>query len=366
MTVQITINKRDLQTLLACIMPAVSNKPTFPVLACALLTADGGELEARSSNTYTTIRSTAAAALKSPGQIAVQAKTLFDSVGRLPDGEASLRLDGNKLLVRGGKAKYALPTMAAQDFPPMPSLVDTSTSVKLQAVQLMALLKAVDYAAGNDDTRPHLAGVCFETSQGMLRGVCTDGHRLATSTVELISGSFPDQVLMPNTGLSAISKLCDKNTGDVELTVSGGYLFAESGNTQVALAIAQEVFPNWTKVVPQSHQHRVNFDRAVLIAAVQGCAVILGKSGGGVKLHLTAGKLALESADPDRGDATDELDVDYAGEGLSIGCNPAYFLQALQSFESDEATMELGDARTPIKIASTTETTTSVVMPMLV
>jgi DNA polymerase-3 subunit beta len=48
-----------------------------------------------------------------------------------------------------------------------------------------------------------------------------------------------------------------------------------------------------------------------------------------VKLHLQPGTLEVVTANPDIGEATEEIDVDYSGEEFSIGFNARYLLDVL-------------------------------------
>jgi DNA polymerase-3 subunit beta len=362
--VNITVSKSSLTKLLSRVSPAIAPKASMPILACVHLSASDGRIEARASNTYMSLRSHGECTkVAQAGAVALNAKLLSECVDKLPEGELSIKLDDTKVIVKGGKSRLTLPAMPASEFPLLPEPASKANRIEVKASSLASLLGATTYAASTDDTRAHLCGVYLEMGRDTLRAVCTDGHRLSTSTCEA-SGAWTDSVLMPTTGVGALLKLCDRNAGDVSLIYSGGYLFASTSEASMSLAIGQEKFPEYSKIIPKSHQHRVCVARAELISAVKTCSVVADKLGAGVSFDLTSGELAIDASSNDRGKASSSMDVDYSGEGLKFGVNALYFLEALKSFDSDELYLELGDALAPITVVAAAEPSTAIVMPM--
>ena len=73
----------------------------------------------------------------------------------------------------------------------------------------------------------------------------------------------------------------------------------------------------------------------------------------------------MSSNNPDLGEATEEVDVDYSGDTLSIGFNARYLLDALNAFRTKEIEMSFDDELSPVVLRPTEDgETTAVVMPM--
>ena len=84
-----------------------------------------------------------------------------------------------------------------------------------------------------------------------------------------------------------------------------------------------------------------------------------------VKLELSDGQLVITSNNPDLGDAREELDVDYAGEPLSIGFNAKYLLDAINAIQLKEVRFSFQDELSPSRLTPPDdEKTLAVVMPM--
>ena len=85
-----------------------------------------------------------------------------------------------------------------------------------------------------------------------------------------------------------------------------------------------------------------------------------------MQLHLTPGLLRVQSQNPDVGEGTEELEVDYAGDPLSIGFNAKYLLEALNALSHDEVALELNGEVDPgvLKPVGDGADFVGVVMPM--
>jgi DNA polymerase-3 subunit beta len=302
-----------------------------------------------------------------PGSVAVLSKTIGDIVDKLPEGELSLRDDGKALHIKSGKIKFRLPSMPSEDFPPMPDPVEGSPSVVLKASALAALMRAVTYAASRDDTRPHLAGLNIEADPGKVVGVCTDGHRMALTSVDPERGAFESAVLVPEHGFAALRGMAATKDKDATVVLAAGlsYLRVESAHVEMVVQRSNDAFPPYSKVIPAAGaQHSITVRRDDLVDSVKRIALVAGDKSGGVRFILEPGKLTIVSENPDVGEGSEELDVDYAGPGLTAGCNARYMLDALESFVSDEVTLESNGELDPFKLTAAGETSISVVMPM--
>jgi DNA polymerase-3 subunit beta len=75
----------------------------------------------------------------------------------------------------------------------------------------------------------------------------------------------------------------------------------------------------------------------------------------------------LSASSPESGTATEELEVDYQGEGVEIGFNSSYLLDITRQIEGDSARFTLADAASPTILSETDDTSALyVLMPMRV
>src|SRR5690606_29026100 len=95
---------------------------------------------------------------------------------------------------------------------------------------------------------------------------------------------------------------------------------------QLSVKLADEQFPPYAKVIPQNQDKRVVCSRAALVEALRRISLVSSDKSGGVRLMLQDGSLRVVSENPDVGEGSEEVDVDYAAEPLTIGFNAKYFL----------------------------------------
>jgi DNA polymerase-3 subunit beta len=84
-------------------------------------------------------------------------------------------------------------------------------------------------------------------------------------------------------------------------------------------------------------------------------------------MELTHGKMRLSSNNPDLGEAHEEIDVDYAGEEMTIAFNARYLMDCLNALGAKEVSLGFQDSLSPARIVPTDDDDTlAVVMPMRV
>ncbi len=372
---EFSISKRDFLRGLSRTHAVADRKSSMPILSNVLLSADdGGVVRFAATDLYLAVSASAEADVKRGGSVALAARTLFDIVKNLPEGEVKVSIDKNHAThLKSGKIKFRIPGMPGEDFPALPSPGETKL-VELDASLLGQLIALTQYSMSTDDTRPHLAGTLFECDGTTVRMVTTDGHRLSKAEAEVrSSASFT--MLVPSKGIAELRRLIEDVRADrarpadqpatLGIATSGGSAFFRAHDVILSVKLADEAFPPYAKVIPQSHQRRVIIARALLVDALKRISLVASDKSGSVRLIVESGKLQITSENPDVGEGSEELDVDYAGDPLSVGFNAKYLLDALSSVLEDEVAMELGGELDPGVIKPVGDTLfVGVIMPM--
>src|SRR5690606_5238282 len=81
-----------------------------------------------------------------------------------------------------GSARFALPTMPAEDYPTLPALPARAGTV--DAARFAAAVAQVAVAAGRDETLPMMTGVRMELNGSTLALLATDRYRLAVAEID--------------------------------------------------------------------------------------------------------------------------------------------------------------------------------------
>lgn len=357
---ELAISKKAFLRALTRTHSVADRKSSMPILSNLLLSTDGdGTLRFAATDLYLAMSCAAPAEIKTPGTIAVAARTLFDIVKNLPDGQVTMQSDENHgAEIRAGKVRFRIPGMPGQDFPALPSAGD-ATFAELDAEAVGRLAALTHYSMSSDETRPHLAGALFEGSEHTVRMVTTDGHRLSKAEYTSDEGASPldFSMLLPAKGVSELRKIIDEirseSRGDSEgsgllgITTAGGNAFFRHGDIVLSVKLADEHFPPYGKVIPSSQERRVVASRTLLVEALKRISLVANDKSGAVRFSVASGMIRIMSENPDVGEGSEELDVDYAGEAVEIGFNARYLLDALGALTEDEVVLELGGQLDP-------------------
>lgn len=371
---KLSISKTELQRGLTRIQAIVEKRNSMPILANALLEATksgkAGSLRLAATDLEVGIHGTHEAKVEKAGGLTVSAKKLFEIVRELPDEQIHLEATANSYLdIRCARSHFTLAGTAPDEYPTLPGATPQKL-VPIQAAVLSTMIERTMYATSADETRYNLNGVYIEVLEeaGKIRMVATDGHRLAY--VDRALGTDPaalgGSVIIPRKGLAELKRLVDEEDADeVEIGFEGNSGLARKGAVTLVMRLIEGEFPNYHQVLPKETPRRLVVPSETLAHALRRVVLLSSERSRAVKLQLADGRLTLSSSNPDLGEATEDLDVDYAGPELSVGFNARYLLDSLNAMGAKEVEIGLGDELSPARLRPTDDPDTlAVVMPM--
>jgi DNA polymerase-3 subunit beta len=370
-----TITKPEFHKGLARIQSIVEKRNTMPILANVLLegsSSDGGRLELAATDLEVGIRGSHPCDLTKPGSVTASAKKLFEIIRELPDEPIHLEVSSNAYLaIRCARAEFTLAGTTADEYPTLPS-ISPERMVTVQAAILSEMIERTMYAASIDETRYNLNGVFLELipDTAKLRMVATDGHRLAyvDRAIATDLAGLANGVIVPRKGLTELKRLVDEEDADeVEIGFEGSSGLVRKGDVTLVMRLIEGEFPNYRQVIPAELAHQLTLNTDDLLHALRRVALLSAERSRAVKFELSDGRLSLSSSNPDLGDAREDLDVDYAGEALSIAFNARYLMDALAGAGSKEVALGFKDGLSPARLIPTDDPDAlAVVMPMRV
>lgn len=373
---KLSISKSELQKGLARLQTIVEKRNTMPILANVLLEASRrskvGRLELAATDLEVGVRSGHPAEVEKTGAVTASAKKLYEIVRELPDEPVHIEVSPNAyLVIHCARAAFTLAGTAAEEYPSLPTF-SAERLVTAQAAVVGDMIARTMYAASVDETRYNLNGVYLEQLEegGRLRMVATDGHRLAyvdRSLGQDIEG-LGRGVIIPRKGLAELKRLVDEeDVGEVEVGFEANSGLARRGEVSLAMRLIEGEFPNYHQVIPQEPTHQLTIAAEPFMQALRRVALLSAERSRAVKLELARGVLALSSNNPDLGEAREELDVDYTGEGVTMAFNARYLMDALVGASSKEVRLGFRDSLSPAQLTPTDdEDALAVVMPMRV
>lgn len=338
---EVRVQRSEFLAELAPMQGIVERRTTIPVLSHILLKVEEDRLHLAATDLDVSLTSWCAAEAKSSGGIAVQARKFLEIVRAVGDSELELTLESsNRLSIRAGRSQFKINGLSPEDFPTLPK-VDVSRASRLPFDQLRRMIGRVLFAVSSEESRFQLNGALLKLSKGTVELVATDGHRLALVENAVESVEKPDNVLVPRKALQELQRF--EGDGEVSLARGEHHLAFGLGRRELICRILEGSFPDYERVIAKDNDRHVLFDRRQLAAAVERVALLTGDRTRAVRLLFEEGRVTISAANPDLGEATEEVSCDYAGAALKLGINPDYISQFLSAADTERIRFELKD-----------------------
>lgn len=351
---KIRVERDGLADAVAWVARSLPSRPSIPVLGGVLIDAgsdSGDALTVAGFDYEVSAKVDVPATIAAEGKALVSGRLLADITKALPAQPVEIAVDGSRVSITCGSAKFSLPTMPVEDYPQLPAMPqragEVAGEVFGQAVAQVAI------AAGRDDTLPMLTGVRLEIGEQRLTLVATDRFRLAMREFEWSSaGEVTDTaVLVPARTLAEAAKTLGTSGNTVEISLaSGDGLLGLAGSGRRATSrLLDAEFPKYRQLLPAEHTSAAIIGVSSLVDAIKRVSLV-AERGTQVRLEFADGMLRLSAGGDDEGSAEEELGVEYTGEPVTIAFNPSYLLDGLGALHTDRAHLSFTTPNRPALI----------------
>ena len=324
----------------------VERRHTLPILANVMIRKTGSQIQLTTSDLEIQIR-TSAVLDGDAGNFTttVGARKLIDILRTMPsDQSVSLESSQNKLILKGGKSRFTLQSLPAEDFPLVQEAANFGPVFSVPQKTLKALLSQVSFAMAVHDIRYYLNGILFVAEGKQLSLVATDGHRLAFSSATLDVEVPRQEVILPRKTVLEMQRLLSDKEGAIEMQFAGNQAKFSFEGMEFVTKLVEGKFPDYNRVIPKNHKNIITLGRTTLLKTLQRTAILTSEKFKGVRLNIEPGTLRVASNNAEQEEAVDELDIDYAGDAIEIGFNVTYLIDALTNMAQDMVKIELADS----------------------
>ncbi len=345
----------------------VERRHTLPILANVLLRKTGGEVEFTTSDLEIQVR-THGTLDGDAGDFAttVGARKLIDILRSLPaDQVVTLSAAANKLTLTGGKSRFTLQTLPAEDFPLVNESAEFGPAFSVPQKTLKTLINQVHFAMAVHDIRYYLNGILFVAEGKQLTLVATDGHRLGLAQAQLETDIPKQEVILPRKTVLELQRLLKDEDTPIEMRFAGNQARFNFSGLEFVTKLVEGKFPDYNRVIPKNHQNAVILGRTTLLASLQRAAILTSEKFKGVRVNIEPGLLRIASSNAEQEEAKEEIEIDYEGDSIEVGFNVTYLMDALSNIVQDMVKIELQDGNASALITVPDQTGFKyVVMPM--
>lgn len=376
---KIICNKIVLTDMINTVQKAVSAKSTMPILECIKINADNsGKMTVTGNNLDLCIEYTNECTISEGGQIAVSARMFGEIIRRMPQGDITITVEEKRdesqninyiMKIKNGASEFNIQGLDAREYPPIPEDTEIFNFIISQE-KLKKMIRKTLFCVAPEASVPILTGALFEIKNGDFNIVSTDKSRLAIIT-EKIEGDFPDsRFVIPSATLRELIKIL-KDEEEVSVTVAERHVFFRFNNFTVITRLLDGEFINYTPILNMESTVFASVDTKQMCESLERASLLINEDIGAktrrvpVILNIDFDKIEIHCM-TSHGMVHDVVNVDLEGEGLQIGFNNRYLLEALRASEEDNVRMAFRDAQSACFIRSLNEEEryTYVVLPV--
>ena len=363
---KLSCEKYLLQAAITVASRAAASKSPIQALEGLLLQAEG-DLKITGYDLKEGIFTHVPADVAEAGSVVIGARFLGEMIRKLPDGVVTLSTDGGtSVKVKCGRSEFNFMGMSAEDYPEMPGVEGLNT-LSLPEGTLRSMINQTIFAVADNDVRPIYTGTLFEKKGSELTLVSVDGYRLAKRCETLEQGEGAAcSFVVPGTALSDIERICEDKEEPVSIAVGAKHISFTIGDTVVISRRLEGEFLNYRKSIPENFRFVVGVDRGELMSVIDRVALIISeRNSSPVRMFFNDGSIDCACATP-IGKAEDVCGCEGSGEGLEIGFNDRYLMDALKAAGTDALQMCLNTASSPcvVRAADGSDKFTYMILPV--
>lgn len=360
---------------LSIVSRAVAARSTLPVLANVLLATDQGRLKLAATNLELAVTHWIGAKVEEEGAITVPARVLIDLVNSLPPERINMELNTRTQTVHLKCARYDanIKGIDANEFPIIPTIAENK-KISLEPDTLREMIEQVTFAAAADDSRPVLTGVIAKFDKDQVTFAAADGFRLSVRHATLnVPVEQPLSVIVPAKALQEVGRVSAEQEDPIEMAVTENktQVLFRLTNTEIVSQLIDGAFPDFTRIIPDSHNTRTVLNTAELQNAVRASSVFAREAMNTVRLQIApgseagVGKLTMAATSAESGDNVGEIDATVEGVPIEIAFNARYLADVLNVLHAPQVALETMSAASPGVIRPVgREDFTHVIMPM--
>ena len=338
--IHFSINKAVFLQALNTTKRAISHKNAIPVLSTVKVDVTNEGIGLTGSNGQISIEhfisvqeENAGLLISSTGSILLEASFFINVVSSLPDIVLDLKeIEQKQVLLTSGKSEITLKGKEAELYPRLQEVAATKPLV-LETKLLKDIINETAFAASTQESRPILTGVHFVLTDGTLKTVATDSHRMSQRKIQLDKAGDNFDVVIPSRSLREFAAVFSEEIETVEVFFSNNQLLFRSQHISFYTRLLEGTYPDTDRLIPKDFNTTVTFDTANLRHAMERARLLSNATQNGtVKLDIQNGVVSAHVNSPEVGKVNEELDtLAVSGDDLIISFNPTYLIDALKA-----------------------------------
>lgn len=355
-TMKFTCEKAILNEAIGKALRAVSSKSTISALEGILFEAKS-RLSLTGYDLEIGIRTVCDADIIERGSVILNAQLIASIVRKLPDNIVTISTDEETFYttISCGSAVFNLLGQDPGTYPEVPTVFGEKSAMIPQNI-LKSMIQGTIFAVSDNENKPIITGCLFKIIGNTLTVVALDNYRLAIrkENVTRKEGQEDMSFVVPGKTLREVERFLDESDEIVNISLSRRHITYEMKGTVLTSRLLEGEYINYDSAIPKEYTQKFTVKTDEMISSLDRVSLVVSeKLKSSIRCSFSSDLVKL-SCTTAIGKAYDECAICMTeGNGLEIGFNSRYLLDALRACKEEEVICTLNTPLTPCLIHPT-------------
>ena len=362
---KLVFTKSNLNKAVGIVMKAVPTRTTMNILECILIDATTNEIKFTGNDMELGIETIVEGEIIEKGKVAIDAKLFSEIVRKLPDNDITLSTDSNNnALITCEKSKFNIAGKSGDDFSYLPAIIKDKM-ITLSQFQLKEVINQTIFSIAINDNNKMMTGELFEISEGTLKVVGLDGHRIAIRNINLEGRADDVRVVIPGKTLQEISKILNADAESlVNIYFTNNHVLFEFDQTHVVSRLIEGDYFKINQMLSNDYETKVSINKKEFLDSIDRANLLIREGDNkSIIINIQNGLLQV-NVNSAIGALNEDIDIDKEGKDIMIGFNPKFLMDALRVIDDENVTMYLVNHKSPCFIRDKEENYIYLILPV--
>lgn len=362
---KLVFTKSNLNKAVGIVMKAVPTRTTMNILECILIDATTNEIKFTGNDMELGIETIVEGEIIEKGKVAIDAKLFSEIVRKLPDNDITLSTDSNNnALITCEKSKFNIAGKSGDDFSYLPAIIKDKM-ITLSQFQLKEVINQTIFSIAINDNNKMMTGELFEISEGTLKVVGLDGHRIAIRNIKHEGRADDVRVVIPGKTLQEISKILNADAESlVNIYFTNNHVLFEFDQTHVVSRLIEGDYFKINQMLSNDYETKVSINKKEFLDSIDRANLLIREGDKKpIIINIQYGLLQV-NVNSAIGALNEDIDIDKEGKDIMIGFNPKFLMDALRVIDDENVTMYLVNHKSPCFIRDKEENYIYLILPV--
>ena len=289
--------------------------------------------------------------LEETGVIIIQGKYIIDIVRKIQDDLINLEVfDETKIIISTKNSEYNLNGINKRDYPNI-NLELSKNPIVLDSKDLKKMVNQTAFATSIDESRPQLTGINFKIIKDEIECSATDSYRQEQKIIKLKNETIESyNIIIPSKNLMELVKIIDSDS--VELHIFNNKIIFKEENTMFQSRLINGSYPNTSNLLPKDSLLKIKVNINDLYNVIDRVSILTSdKEKNIVSLETNGNELIMRSSSVELGRVEEKMPITKDNDNeIKISFSAKFMMEALKTFEGEEATINFVGEINPIII----------------